>query len=321
MKKIIILIIFSIFTLSIHAQVGINTTTPDESAALQINGGGGKGLLIPVMSLSDRNGLLSDGKKPNGLLVYDDTQKIFYYCNGTGWIALNPLLAKDESTGFLNLSDGSSIITFDENDIVIAKTLTVNGNTTHKNPVFIDNTLTVKYDINANSSIVGDKNIIAKDTIKASVIEGLGVTPIGGIIMWSGATPPNGWVLCIGGAVNDAQSPINTRPIPDLRGRFIVGAGQFSSTETREVEKPNYQIGDKGGINKYVLSVPEMPRHRHLFSLHTETDWGDDAEDRPFPDDTPIASNSKKYTDYQGDNQPHENRPPYYVLAFIMRVK
>jgi len=52
------------------------------------------------------------------------------------------------------------------------------------------------------------------------------LAPSGGIIMWSGASTaiPSGWVLCDG-----------TQGTPDLRGRFIVGAGG------------NYSVGNTGG--------------------------------------------------------------------------
>lgn len=54
----------------------------------------------------------------------------------------------------------------------------------------------------------------------------LGIIPIGGIIMWSGAQNaiPQYWQLCDG-----------TNGAPDLRDRFIVGAGN------------NYTVGATGG--------------------------------------------------------------------------
>jgi len=51
-----------------------------------------------------------------------------------------------------------------------------------------------------------------------------GLTPIGGIIMWSGASVPAGWALCDGSGGT-----------PDLRDRFIVGSGT------------TYAIDDTGG--------------------------------------------------------------------------
>ena len=58
--------------------------------------------------------------------------------------------------------------------------------------------------------------------------------PSGGIIMWSGAENaiPSGWVLCNG-----------SNSTPDLRNRFVVGAGTGS----------NYSVGDTGGSNDATL--------------------------------------------------------------------
>ena len=58
--------------------------------------------------------------------------------------------------------------------------------------------------------------------------------PSGGIIMWSGAENaiPSGWVLCNG-----------QNSTPDLRNRFVVGAGTGS----------NYSVGDTGGSNDATL--------------------------------------------------------------------
>ena len=57
-----------------------------------------------------------------------------------------------------------------------------------------------------------------------------GSIPLGGIIMWSGsiAAIPAGWALC-DGAIHSGQ------PTPDLRNRFIVGAGV------------TYAVGGTGG--------------------------------------------------------------------------
>ena len=58
--------------------------------------------------------------------------------------------------------------------------------------------------------------------------------PSGGIIMWSGAENaiPTGWLLCNG-----------SNSTPDLRNRFVVGAGTGS----------NYSVGDTGGSNDATL--------------------------------------------------------------------
>jgi microcystin-dependent protein len=75
--------------------------------------------------------------------------------------------------------------------------------------------------------------------------------PIGGIIMWSGASVPSGWALCDGRTVarSDGAGNITT---PVLVDRFIVGAGGT-----------NYGIGATGGSNTVNLSTSQMPSHSH----------------------------------------------------------
>ena len=66
--------------------------------------------------------------------------------------------------------------------------------------------------------------------------------PAGFIGMWSGsvASIPAGWYLCDG-----------THATPDLRDRFIVGAGSV------------YTPGDFGGADQVTLTTNELPAHTH----------------------------------------------------------
>lgn len=70
------------------------------------------------------------------------------------------------------------------------------------------------------------------------------VVPTGAIIMWGGsvASIPAGWALCNG-----------LNGTPDLRDRFIVGAGS------------SYAVGATGGANSTTLT--EMPAHTHTVSV------------------------------------------------------
>ena len=185
---------------------------------------------------------------------------------------------------------------------------------------------------------------IADNAITATQINfGSALVPVGGIIMWSGSivSIPTGWALCNG-----------LNATPDLRDRFIVGAGS------------GYNPGNIGGLNSVALTVNEMPLHDHpagsdvrgahnhpgsstdtepnhshsipVFPTNSYELGGNTALDRTGPTTgstggagahnhalniTTDGSHAHTITvGGRGGNVAHENRPPYYALAFIMRT-
>ena len=120
----------------------------------------------------------------------------------------------------------------------------------------------------------------------------------GMIMLWYGsvASIPSGWVLCDGNS--------NT---PDLRNRFVVGAGTGG----------NYSPGDKGGANSVTLTIDEIPAHTHTYE---RTDVGINVNDRPWPASNNDCDMTTQNTSSTGGGQSHENRPPYYALMFIVKL-
>jgi hypothetical protein len=142
-----------------------------------------------------------------------------------------------------------------------------------------------------------------------------GTIPIGGIIMWSGSITsiPAGWNLCDG-----------TSGTPDLRNRFIVGAHSDGS----DAVYPNVRPGAFGGSADAVVV-----EHKHSITdpghSHTQSGGGtdDDGGSRvPGSDSNGTLSNIASsstgitQTNFEGENGTNKNLPPYYALAFIMRV-
>lgn len=138
-------------------------------------------------------------------------------------------------------------------------------------------------------------------------ISGIGSVPIKGIIMWSGTTVPDGWALCDG-----------TGGTPDLRGRFIVGAGAGPGLTS-------YAVNAVGGAETVTLSKEQMPSHTHevygRYCGYTGS-HNNDAEVITYADKS-WGGWSKRIntTESAGGGQPHDNMPPYYALAFIMRMR
>lgn len=124
--------------------------------------------------------------------------------------------------------------------------------------------------------------------------DGPQIIPPGVIVMWGGlvANIPTGWALCDG-----------ANGTPDLRDRFIVGAGS------------GYAVGTKGGAAEVTLTVDQMPSHRH--SVAAQSGSGSGVTGLVYGEQT---SSRTVWTSYVGDGEPHENRPPYYALAFIMKL-
>jgi microcystin-dependent protein len=136
-----------------------------------------------------------------------------------------------------------------------------------------------------------------------------GLTPIRGIIMWSGGLDqvPSGWALCDGRTVGGITTP-------DLRGRFIVGAG---GTVSNPAPAGNYDVGATGGTASVTLTTAQMPAHSHTLQGYVDYEDSGGANDFPY---LRVQGTSSVSTNSVGDNQAHENRPPYYALAYIMRV-
>lgn len=149
--------------------------------------------------------------------------------------------------------------------------------------------------------------------------------PSGGIIMWSGsvASIPTGWVLCDG-----------TNSTPDLRNRFVVGAGS------------TYSVGATGGSSTTTLTAANLPAHTHSFSGST-SGAGDHRHNLTFgtsnggnhyfyngqigstgsidPNTAMGSSGNHTHsfsgtTGSAGSGSSFDNLPPYYALAYIMKT-
>ena len=187
-------------------------------------------------------------------------------------------------------------------------------------------------------------------------IAGLTPAPIGSIQMWPSDTLPTGYHLCDGSSLNISDYPelykvLGTTyggsgtsfKLPNIQGSFVAGKGANDYNT----------LGATGGANKVALGISEMPKHNHNTSSsvsngeitisggnhnHTYTS--------PVEDDTKVGTydgnnvrdysskntggsgeHNHKFTlyarggDSNGSTVPHENRPPYIVLNYIIKVK
>lgn len=109
---------------------------------------------------------------------------------------------------------------------------------------------------------------------------------------------PLGWHFCDG-----------TNNTEDLRGRFIVGKNP------NDIEYDT--VGKIGGLKEVSLTLGQLPSHRFPFKVRED---GYGSGDGPSLVKNSAGNDEGQrtfYTESQGNNEKHENRPPYYALAFI----
>lgn len=119
--------------------------------------------------------------------------------------------------------------------------------------------------------------------------------PSGAVMMWSGAITdiPSGYYLCDG-----------NNGTPNLQDKFVVGAGTA------------YGVGDTGGEDQHTLTESEMPSHSHTYQKVS----GTTARGSDYSFDVYYAPTSDAETATTGGDAAHENRPPYYAVAYIMKA-
>lgn len=123
-----------------------------------------------------------------------------------------------------------------------------------------DNTIhTVLHNLNSDGG-EDQKFYFRNDgVLQAPEFSGKGAVPIGSIVMWYTATPPAGWLLCNGQAVNATLYP-QLRAImtttPNLTGRFPLG-----------VSGTTYPLGGVGGAAS--ASYTTVAAHGHNMNAFT----------------------------------------------------
>ncbi len=132
--------------------------------------------------------------------------------------------------------------------------------------------------------------------------------PQGTILPWWGNLDsiPSGYLYCDG-----------ANGTPDLRGRSIFGSGLYNADG---YGLTNYIIGQTGGERMHKLSISEIPSHTHVQNI--PVDGAGTNADNPSLSGSPNADEpfmpvGKTFS--AGNDQPHNNMPPYTIVHWIMK--
>ena len=162
---------------------------------------------------------------------------------------------------------------------------------------------------NVNVSDYGDALI---DIIQAVAPPAPDPVPSGVIAMWSGsaASIPSGWLLCDG-----------TSGTPNLINRFIKG----SSTPGGTGGSSTHSHADTFSVNNHTLTISQIPSHDHTYVLGSSSS----GSSLPDPGEGSVINTLNTGSTGGGGSHNHglsgsvssaNNEPPYYDLAFIIKV-
>lgn len=133
--------------------------------------------------------------------------------------------------------------------------------------------------------------------------------PIGSIVAWLKSfsnTPsiPGGWVECNGAVLSDADSVYNGQTLPDLNGNNQFPRGNSTS-------------GGTGGSSTHILLEAEMPIHTHNALIGSSSSIIEDTGSGLQV----VTSVTFGASGTAGSGEAHENKPPYYEVVWIMKIK
>lgn len=198
-------------------------------------------------------------------------------------------------------------------DFSVSGNATIEGMVTAKNGLTVENgRANLKGGLTVSN---GSLSIGTGITITPGGDTSRGIIPQGVIVMWSGAADkiPQGWALCDGQTYGGVKTP-------DLRNRFIVGAGG------------KYGPNATGGEENVTLNADQLPPHQHQIQVrwrYYQLADQDGENNRAVADIWPEKrwDHIPGFWDWYlftlssgGNGQPHNNMPPYYALCFIMKL-
>jgi microcystin-dependent protein len=294
----------------------------------------------------------------DGDMYYDTTQHSYWYYQNTQWVEVGrkDAMKQYEITPTTDINPGEGIsleynpqfiwIGIDGINLNKEDYIAIDGNTITFNQLVKREAVISVYTVLSGQaygvrvqdlSDIGIVNINDGDTIQwdatlnqwVNAAPGAGGgMPVGGIIMWAGniTTIPNGWALCDG-----------NNGTPNLVDKFIMGsdgtnAGATGGTSLATMPQHNHHIGHQHGD----ITTTTNGAHGHDLSIAPDGATGTATNTAnsllgTTVDNTSIHSAgdhshtvSFTYEDFtsstEGSSDPEANLPPYYKLAYIVKL-
>ena len=248
----------------------------------------------------------------------------------------------------VNVNEANGVITATE--IVLSSTADGNQDVYHTGDLTFDNTSGNKT-LNVNGTVVADEFLFSS---------GGPVVPTGVIQMWGGGVGsiPTGYQVCNGSpAATTALQAIVGSNVPDLRNRFIVGAGATYNPDDTGGSADSVVVSHSHNVvdasHNHGISDPAHnhgitdPGHKHVyedfFGANGPNRFGDEstavfqintsANRDTNTDGTGISINNAttgisvgnsntgiNTTNSEGETANNKNLPPYYALIYIIKT-
>lgn len=148
---------------------------------------------------------------------------------------------------------------------------------------------------------------------------------------------PVGWAMCQGQLLSIAQNTAlfslvgttyggdgeSTFALPDFRGRMAIGQGGGPGLSP-------YVMGQSGGVEQVTLTLGQLPIHSHAAMASSApssalgpggSEWATTTTYLYSSTATTLAPMNNTAIGAVGGGQPHENRPPFLVMNFIIALE